>query len=66
MKFLYSVDTNEFPGKARLRFVEFTEEIAALDAEFDTRTFHLVDSQSPEVAEFLRTQLGNRKQRRGR
>lgn len=65
-KLLYSMDTREFPGKVRLRFVEFTEEIVPMDATFEGRSFELVDRQHTHVAEFLRTQLGNRAQRRKR
>lgn len=66
-KLLYSIESREYPGKIRLRFVEFTEELVARDdPAFEGRTFQLVDPAHPEVAEFLRTQLGNRAQRRAR
>ncbi|MCC7082195.1 MAG: hypothetical protein IT530_16100 [Burkholderiales bacterium] len=65
-KLLYAVDSREYPGKLRLRFVEFTEELVARDdPAVDQRQFQLVDRAHPQVAEFLRSQLSNRAQRRG-
>jgi hypothetical protein len=56
VKRLYAVTTKEFPGKVRLRFVEFSEEfVDENDLGFQQRKFPLVDATDPIVREFIQT-----------
>jgi hypothetical protein len=58
-RLLYAVDTKSFPGKVRLRFVEFTEEFVDPDAsEFKERRFPLCDANDPIAREFIATLTG--------
>jgi hypothetical protein len=58
---LYSVDTKNFPGKVRLRFVEFSEEFVNPDnEEFKRRRLPLCDANDPVTRAFVATMTGGK------
>lgn len=51
--FMISADTEDMPGRVKLLFVTFHEEIVVADKAFEARSFRLLDQRSPH-AEKLR------------
>ena len=52
-KLLYSVDTKEYPGKVRVRYVTFIEELIPKE-QFSGEEFLLCDMDDPIVRQFLK------------
>ena len=54
---LFAVETCDMPGKIRMRFVTFTEEIIDIDPRFNNKRYTLLDQTEPMAAE-LRAVMG--------